>query len=53
MKKISGILLLLAGLASCALANPFATPEIDPASGLNAVALITGALLVIRGSRKR
>jgi hypothetical protein len=28
-------------------------PEIDPSSGVSALALFSGALLVIRGSRKR
>ena len=51
MKKIAGLFLL-----SCAVV-PFAcavgVPEVDPGGAVNAVALIAGALLVIRGNRKR
>jgi len=47
--KASGMALIAVGLA----ASCFATvPEIDAASGTNAIALIAGALLVIRSRRK-
>jgi hypothetical protein len=49
--KIAGLALLSIG-ASC-VCFAAATPEIDPASGANALALLTGALLVIRGRRRR
>jgi hypothetical protein len=50
IRKIGGIILL--GIGACAVmaANP--APEIDAASGVNALALIGGALLIIRGRRK-
>jgi hypothetical protein len=48
------MLLLLAGTATCAFAGLFAAaPEISPASGASALALVSGALLVIRGRRKK
>jgi hypothetical protein len=48
--KLSGMVLLGLGIASLGFAS--AVPEIDAATGMNAVALLTGALLIIR-SRKR
>lgn len=47
--KIAGMGLLGIGLASVCSA---ATPEIDPASGANALAALTGALLIIRSRRR-
>jgi len=50
--KLAGMLLLLAGTASFALAAP-AVPEIGPGSAGSAIALLSGALLVYRGRRKQ
>jgi hypothetical protein len=51
MTKYIGFALLLIGSASVALAvSP--VPEIDPGSGMSALALLSGALLVIRARRK-
>lgn len=52
MRKTFGMLLLMLGAAGCCMALPQSTPEIDPASGGCALALVAGALLVIRGRRK-
>lgn len=54
LMKITGIVLLGIGVSSVCLAGGSAVgvPEIDPASGMNALALLTGALLVIRGRRR-
>lgn len=52
MKSV-GILLLLAGLSTFAFAGGISTPEISPASGVGALALVSGALLVIRGRRRK
>ena len=49
--KAAGMILLGIGVASLGLAQ-VQTPEIDPASGINAIALLSGAVLLIRG-RKR
>jgi hypothetical protein len=49
MQKTLGMLLLLVGASVCCMAS---VPEIDPASGGSALALVAGALLIIR-SRKR
>jgi len=50
--KTIGLLLLVIGMSGAAMA--FTTvPEIDPSSGVSVLALVSGALLVIRGSRKR
>ncbi len=51
MNKVAGFIVLLTGVCSvCAAA---AVPEIDPASGMSAIAVIAGGLLVIRGRRKQ
>jgi hypothetical protein len=50
MMKIAGVALLGVGMSSVCLA---VVPEIDPASGANALALLAGALLIIRGRRRR
>jgi hypothetical protein len=49
LMKVAGMVLLCMGLASVCSAS---VPEIDPASGVNALALLAGALLVIRGRRR-
>jgi hypothetical protein len=54
MKKFIGLTMLLIGASALVRANgPAAAPEIDPASGAGALALLSGALLVIRGRRKK
>jgi len=51
MKLLGGVLLLI-GMGSAAFAVP-AVPEINPASAGSALALISGAVLVLRGRRKK
>ena len=51
MKKIIGFALLLLGTAGSLMA--YMVPELDPASGLSAVLLISCGLLVLREARKR
>ena len=50
--KIVGCVLLLIGMGSAAFAVS-AAPEISPASAGSAIALISGAVLVMRGSRNK
>lgn len=52
MKSV-GILLLLVGLSSFAFAGGVVTPEVSPTSAVAALALVSGALLVVRGRRKQ
>ncbi len=52
MQKTLGMLLLMAGVSALCFAQVGRVPEVDPASAGSALALVTGALLVIRG-RKR
>lgn len=54
MSRVAGTILMLIGAAGAALAGPhgFAAPEIDPGSAASGLALISGALIVIRGRRK-
>jgi hypothetical protein len=48
--KLVGSILLLIGMGSMAFAT---VPEISPASAGSAIALISGAVLVMRGRRKK
>jgi hypothetical protein len=50
--KLAGLVLLGIGVASVSSAIIPVGPEIDAATGVNALALLSGALLIIR-SRKR
>jgi len=49
--KLGGLVLLGIGVASVASAA-LAAPEIDPATGMNAFALLTGAVLIVRSRRR-
>jgi len=52
--KTVGMLLLFVGISSFAFASaPVAAPEIGAASGTAALTLLSGAILVIRGRRKK
>jgi len=50
LMKIAGMALLAIGASGALMAS---VPEIDPASGANAIALLTGAMLIIRGRKRR
>jgi hypothetical protein len=55
MKKAQtalGILLLVAGASTVAMAVTVATPEIPAGSAGSAIALVSGMLLMFRGRRK-
>jgi LPXTG-motif cell wall-anchored protein len=52
MRKLLGFAMLMIGAAGFASAGTIA-PEIDPASGVAALALLSGGLLVLRGRRKK
>lgn len=51
--KCLGMMLLLAGVSTLAFGSAVTVPEISAGSAAGAVALLSGALLVIRGRRKR
>ena len=51
MQKILAAVVLGIGVSAVAMAN--LTPEIDPASGGSALALLAGTLLVIRSRRSK
>jgi hypothetical protein len=53
MNKWVGMSLLLLSVAQLAIAGPTALPEIDPSTGVSALALLGGALLVLRAGRKK
>jgi len=52
MNKVFALVLLGIGTGFAAMAAPGA-PEIDPASGASALALLAGAVVVIRGRRRK
>lgn len=51
--KIVGFMLLIIGLGGSAFGSVAPVPEISPASAGSALALISGALLVMRGRRRK
>jgi hypothetical protein len=51
MKILTAVVLFTIGVAAVASAS--AVPEIDPASGASAIALLSGALILMRGRRKQ
>ena len=52
MKSIA-MMLLLVGAAGSAMALNVSTPEIDPASAAGSIALISGAVRILRARRKK
>ncbi len=53
LKTLVAAALLLIGITGAAFAHVSPAPEIDGGSALNALALVSGALLVIRGRRRK
>ena len=53
MYKMAGALLILVGVSSVAMADVTPVPEINAASASSALALLSGAILVIRGRKKQ
>jgi hypothetical protein len=52
MRRVTAVVLMLLGSAAGSLAGA-PVPEIDPSGAPGALALLAGALLVIRGRRRR
>ena len=53
MSKLIGFSLLLVGTASCAFAEAVAAPEINGASAVTGLVLLSGGVLVLRARRKK
>ena len=53
MNRTIGFLLLLTGAAGSMVAGTAPTPEIDASTATGAVALVSGAILVLRTRRKQ
>jgi hypothetical protein len=53
MRKLIAVTLLVLGTATVSMACAKPVPEIDPTTGMAAVALIASAALVIRARRKK
>ena len=53
MPVVLGVTLLVIGTASALRAFPSPVPEIDPASGISALTLLSGLVLIIRGRQKK
>ena len=51
--RIIGLVMILWAVAGFAVAGLVTAPEIDPATGIGALALLGGALLVLRARRKQ
>jgi hypothetical protein len=52
MMKAIGLMMLLLGASGAGTAAVTVAPEIDPAAGVGALVLLSGALLVLRARRK-
>ncbi len=52
LKTLVAVTLLLMGVTGAAFSAVSPVPEIDAGSAVNALALISGAVLVIRGRRR-
>ena len=50
MMKTIAVLLLVLGASTAVYATP--APEINPASGMNALAFVAAGLMILRGRRK-
>ena len=53
MKKAIGLMIVIACASQFAMAAPLRVPEIDPSSGLGALALLGGGILVLRAYLKK
>jgi hypothetical protein len=53
MNKTIAMLCVMLGVAGFAMAGTPTTPEIDAASGIGAITLLSGAVLVLRARRKK
>lgn len=53
MQRLAGFVLLMAGMSLHCMAGIVAVPEVDPASGGAALALLAGGLLILRARRKK
>jgi hypothetical protein len=54
IRKVFGMALLLVGVSKFANAcGPLTTPELDSATGVSALVLLSGALLIIRARRRK
>jgi hypothetical protein len=51
--KIFGMALLLVGASQFVFAGVPVSPELDPATGVSALVLLSGAVLVIRARRRK
>lgn len=52
---LKGSVLLLLGIGLCGIcpAAVIATPEIDPGTAVNALAILAGTVLMVRGRRRK
>ena len=53
LTRLIGLSMLLMGAAVCAFAGISRVPEIDASSGVAAVTLLSGGLLVLRSRRRK
>lgn len=53
MRKIIGLAMVLMSMGVTAFATPVAVPEIDASTGVSALALLSGGLMVLRSRRNR
>jgi hypothetical protein len=52
MRTVVGMVLMLVGVSTTLMAGS-GTPEIDASTGVAAIAILSGGILVLRGRRKK
>lgn len=53
MQKVLGMVLLIVGTSAALMAGTVNVPEIDASTGVSAVAILAGGILVLRSRRKK
>jgi len=53
MNRAVEMLVLMSSVAACAFAGSVVSPEIDASSGMAALGLLTGGLLILRSRKKK
>jgi hypothetical protein len=53
MQKVLGMVFLIVGASSALMAAIVTVPEIDASTGVSAVAILAGGILVLRSRRKK
>jgi len=53
MQKVLGFVLMVTGISAVAMGGTVGVPEISPAMAVSGITVLAGAVLVMRGRRKK